>query len=139
MAPIGIPSGVRVVLKEIDLALDSFFVEALLRTTDQIGQNPLTSFVMSNDVENPIAFRCGVFRMAAYVEVETRSIRQKDVGGPPPGHHSTEQIASDLVWTQPSLAAKRKRDSVFIFNSEDATVHKVDRSSSLCRKRVRRT
>src|SRR5215218_4842260 len=90
---------------------------------DQVLQDPLAGTVMVDELDQIVAFGCGVLRMRADIEVDAGAVAEKNVAAATPGHHAPEEITRDFVRSQPSRAARGARDAVLRLESEDSAVH----------------
>ncbi|GGC54208.1 hypothetical protein GCM10011410_03180 [Hoyosella rhizosphaerae] len=63
MTPIRITSRVSVVLKQVNVAADTFVDESTLRIKEEILENKLPSPVMGHQLAQPITLSGGVFRV----------------------------------------------------------------------------
>src|SRR5512147_914327 len=74
---------------------------------------------MDDKVEDVVAFRRGVFRMAAGVLIETRAVDQKRIGRPAVGNQALEDIPEHLFHRQIDPAVRRKDQAVLILKAEN--------------------
>ena len=123
VAAVGVAGGVGVVLEQVDVAGDALLVEAVLGVEEQALEDPLPRLVVRDEVDDVVALRGGVLRVAADVEVEPGAVAQEDVGRAAPADHLAEEVARDLVGAQPALALERARDAVLVLDPEDPAVH----------------
>jgi hypothetical protein len=79
VAAVGVASRVGVVLEQVDLARDALVVESLLGILEQSLEDPLPRLVVGDQLDDVVALRCGVLRVAAHVEVEPGAVAEEDV------------------------------------------------------------
>ncbi|GJL58960.1 MAG: hypothetical protein NPIRA03_18170 [Nitrospirales bacterium] len=96
MAAIRVAEGIGIVFENKDLARQSFLAQALLGNRQATFQDPLTGFIVDDQVKQVVAFGGGVFWMAARVLVETRPIREKSVGRPAIGDETLKNVPKDF-------------------------------------------
>jgi len=125
VASVRVPSGVGVVLEEVDLAPDPFLFQPLLSRAKQALQHTFARFVVGDQVIEVVALWRRVFRMAPHVEVEPGTVFEEHVRRAPPAHNSPEEIPGDLVGTEAPLPAKCARHSVFVLDPEDSPLHRA--------------
>ena len=77
---VGVARRVGVVLEQVDVASDPLLAQPGLRPFDQLGQDPLPRLVVDHQLGDVVAFRGGVFGVAAHIEVEASTVLQEDVG-----------------------------------------------------------
>src|SRR5262252_2230875 len=123
VAAVGVPRGVRVVLEEKDVPRDAVLAQPLLRLVEEILHDALARLVVDDEVGDVVALGRGVLGMEAGVEVEARSVLQEDVGVARAGDDLLEEIASDVVGRQTSLAVEGAGQTVLVFEAEDAALH----------------
>ena len=123
VAAVGVAGGVGVVLEQVDLAGDALVVQPLLGVEQQPLEHPLPRLVVGDQLGDVVALRRGVLGVAADVEVEPGAVAQEDVARPAPADDLAEQVAGDLVGTQPALPLERARDAVLVLDAEDPPVH----------------
>ena len=105
MAAVGVAGGVGVVLEQVDVAGDALVVQPLLGVDQQPLEDPLPRLVVGDQLGDVVALGRGVLGVAADVEVEPGAVAEEDVAAAAPGDDPAEQVAGDLVGTQPALAA----------------------------------
>ncbi len=125
VAAVGVAGAVGVVLEEEDLAPDAFLAQTLFRALDESLEDALPRLVVDDEVADRVAFRGGVFGVAADVEVEAGAVLEEDVARAAPRHDPAEQVAGDLVRAEPALAAQGAGDAVFVLEAEDAPIHRA--------------
>jgi hypothetical protein len=84
MTSIRVSGAIGVVLENEDVAANTFFFETLLGPGHETFEDPLSGFVMGDDVLDAVALRCGVLGVRSHIEVEAGPVLQKDVGRPSP-------------------------------------------------------
>src|SRR6202048_787380 len=123
VAPVGVAGRVGVVLKQEDDAPYAFPSHAGPGRYHQVFEDALPRLVVHHQVLDGVAFRGGVFGMAAHIQVQPGTVLEEDVGRAAPAHHPPEKVAGDLVGTEPALAAESAGHPVLVLEAEDATVH----------------
>ena len=61
--------------------------------------------------------------MGPDIEVEARAVAEEDVARAPPRDDPPEQIARDLVGSEPALALRRAGDAVLVLDPEDPPLY----------------
>jgi hypothetical protein len=125
MTAVRVACGVGVVLEDIDLATNALLFETFLGSRDQTLEDALPRLVVGDYVLEIVAFRGGVLRMGANVEIETCTIFEKDVGRPTPRDDPTKEVASDLIGAETTLPTQRARHAIFVLQPKDPAVHAV--------------
>jgi hypothetical protein len=69
MTSIGVAGTVGVVLKQVDVAFDSFFAQAPLSVDNESFQDSLPRAIMMNQLKDVVTFRRCVFGVASHVEI----------------------------------------------------------------------
>ena len=123
VASVGVAGGVGVVLEQEHLAPDALLPQALLGAADEALEDALTRLVVDDEIVDRVALGRGVLGVAADVEVEPGTVLEEDVAAPAPGHDPAEQVAGDLVWAEPALAAEGAGDAVLVLEPEDPAIH----------------
>ena len=123
VAPVAVAGRVGVVLEQVDRAPDALFTKALLGRHEELLEDPFPGLVVDDEVVEGVALGRGVLGMRSDVEVETGAVLQEDVGAAAPGDDAPEQVPSDLIRAQTSLATQRTGHPVFVLEAEDATLH----------------
>jgi hypothetical protein len=134
MAPIGVSRAIEIVFEEIDRSSDAFVAEALFGCFGQLLKNSLTGAIMNDRIFRVVTLSSCIFGMGANVEVQPRSIFQKDIRASSPRNHLAEEVSRDLVGTQSSLTTQYTRDAVFGFDTDDST-HATPRATQRRRRR----
>src|SRR6202043_3227884 len=126
VATVRVARRVCVVLEQVDVAADALVGEPLLGVDQQVFENPLARAVVGDQLNQAVALRGGVLGVAADIEVQARAITQEDVRAAAPRHHTAEQVARDLVRTEPAVAVERAGDTEFGLDSHDPTLHPIE-------------
>src|SRR4051794_25175201 len=125
VAAVGVAGGVGVVLEEVHIPGDALVVQPALRVDQEPLEDPLPRLVVRDQIDDVVALRGGILRVAAHVEVQPRAVAQEDVAAAAPGHHLAEQVAGNLIRREASLPAERAGDAVLVLDPEDPAVHVI--------------
>jgi len=90
---------------------------------EQAFEHSLTGPIVRHEVVEAVALRSRVFGVTAYIQIETGTVLQKDVGASPPRDDPSKEIARHLIGRKTTLAAQSTGHPVFVFHAEDATFH----------------
>src|SRR5450755_3303251 len=111
---VGVAGRVGVVLEQVDVAGNAFFAQPTFGVDEQTFEGALAGLVVDHQVDDVVALRCRVFRVAADVEVKARAIAEEDVAGSAPRDDPPKQVSSDLIGRQPPLAVERASNAVLV-------------------------
>jgi hypothetical protein len=121
VASVGIPGRVGVVLEQVDIAEDALLAQSPLRVDDETFEDPLAGAIVRDQLRDAVALGGGVLRVTSDIEVESRAIRQEDIAAPAPRDDPAEQVARDLIRTEPALTVESARDAVLGLDTEYPT------------------
>ena len=126
VAAVGVARRVGVVLEQVDVAADALVGQPLLGVDQQVLEHPLACAVVGDQLDEAVAFGGRVLGVAAHVEVQPRAVAQEDVRTAAPRHHPPEQVAGDLVGTQPAMAVKGAGHTEFGLDAHDSSLHLIE-------------
>src|SRR5690625_4604513 len=129
MAAVGVARRVGVVLEQVDVTGDAFFVQALLGIDLQAFEDALAGLVVGHQVHEVVALGGGVLGVAAHIQVQACAVAQEHVAAASPRDHPAEEVAGDLVGRQPTLPPEGARDPVLVLQTEDASFHAASPTS----------
>ncbi len=125
VAAVAVAGRVRVVLEQVDGAADRLLGEALLGRLDEALEDPLPRLVVDDELVEAVALGRRVLRVGADVEVQASPVLQEDVGAAAPADDPPEQVAGDLVGTEPALPTQRARHAVLVLEAVDPPLHEA--------------
>ncbi len=126
VAAVRVARRVGVVLEQIDVAADALVGQPLLGVDQQVLEHPLACAVVGDQLDQAVALGGRVLGVATDVEVQPRAVAQEDIGAAAPRHHPAEQIAGDLVGTQPAMAVKGAGHTEFGLDAHDSSLHLIE-------------
>jgi hypothetical protein len=97
VAAVGVSGRVGVVLEQVDVAGDAFFVQSLLGVGDETLEDALAGLVVGHQAVEGVAFGRRVLGVAADIEVEAGAVLQEHVGGTTPRNDAPEEVTSHLI------------------------------------------
>ncbi len=119
MAPVGIAERIRIVLENVDFPGQTFFPQSFFSSRQTGLKQPLTGFIVDDEIENVVALGGGILRMAAGVLVKPSAVYQKGVGGPAVWNETFKNIPQHLLHRQIDSSVRRKNETVLILQTED--------------------
>jgi hypothetical protein len=120
MATITIANKVRIVLENGDFAGNPLFLDLLLGIALELFENPLSSFVIHNELSGRDAFWRRILGMAARILVVTCAVFEKDIQEVLGCNQLFKEKANRLFDGQGLSSLGREDDPKFCFNAENA-------------------
>src|SRR5262249_14655542 len=123
MTAVGITGRIRIVLEQQDIPPHAVFPQARLGLASEVVDDPLTRFVVDDELGDVIALGRRVLGVEPGVEVETRAVLEEDVRVAGAGDDLLEEVPRGGVGRHVTLAVRGAGETVLVLEAEDPALH----------------